>query len=78
MLSGSAVTKTQVRFRAGYIMRPPKGWLAVVDNDFDEIDGPPRMRPEIRERMYQQQLRQYMNLSNDLGADPDPQIRKVM
>lgn len=74
------LTKASVPKRfsgAGYIMRPPKGWLDVVDTDFDHKEGPPRMSPEHRERIYLNQMKLYSREAIDLGADPDPQVRKV-
>jgi hypothetical protein len=73
LVTGS-VTK---RFRAGYVMRPPKGWLDIVNTDYDEVDRSSRIPPEYRERLYQQQLKNYFRESNELGAEPDPQVRQV-
>lgn len=62
---------------AGYVMRPQKGVLNVIDTDYDHKLGPPPVRHEVRERMYEQQMREYVKDANELGADPDPHVRKV-
>jgi hypothetical protein len=61
------------------MIRPPRGFLAIADSDFDfqNRGGRPNVRPEERTKTFDMHLKDVMKDANELGADPDPQWRKV-